>query len=401
MSGDGGVEYEPVSVKEVLGEMKDIAELLIDLAYSSVLFENPQLAEEVLELESEMDVLQLQAQMSLVLAGRNPGEAEQLAPIFGIIGAAEKISDAAGDIAKVVLEDIGVPPALYASLPDAVETLARVDVTANAEYANHTLGEINLETETGVRVIAIRRSDEWFLNPGRDTYIRPNDSVLCRGPEETVAHVFETLSDTPFQQPESTSQSIEDLDRAVESVVLMKNMSELAVDLAYGSVLFDSPSLAEEVNNLEVEVDALKSRFEAWALRAAADVDDPISIRGLLHIATSTEVISDAALEISEGVLRGLGSHPVVQAAVEESDEGFVSVTVRRGSALDGLTLDDLQLRTDTGVHGIAIRRTEGDVSTDTNWILSPSGETELQPGDTLIAKGTRTGTERLKELAV
>jgi len=44
----------------------------------------------------------------------------------------------------------------------------------------------------------------------------------------------------------------------------MKNLSELAVDLAYGSVLFDNEALAEEVSNLEIEVDALQSRFEAW-----------------------------------------------------------------------------------------------------------------------------------------
>jgi len=48
----------------------------------------------------------------------------------------------------------------------------------------------------------------------------------------------------------------------------MKNLSELAVDLAYGSVLFDNEALAEEVSNLEIEVDALQSRFEAWTLRA-------------------------------------------------------------------------------------------------------------------------------------
>jgi len=394
------IAYEPVSVKEVLGEMKDFAELLVDLAYSSVLFEDPRLAEEVLELESEMDVLQLRARMSLVLAGRNPREAEQLAPIFGITGAAEKISDAAGDIAKVALEETDVPPALYASLPDAVEALARVDVTPDSEYADRTLGGLDLETETGVRVIAIRRGDEWVLNPDHTSRLVADDVVFCRGPERALGRVVETLSDAPFERPETPRSSIDDLDRAVEFIVLMKNMSELAVDLAYGSVLFDSPALAEEVNDLEVEVDALRSRFEAWALRAAAAVDDPITIRGLLHIAASTEVISDAALEISEGVLRGFGSHPVVAAAVEESDEGFVSVSVQPGSEIDGLTLEDLQLRTSTGMHVIAIRREDEDARTDTGWILSPTPETELRPRDTLIAKGTRTGTARLEELA-
>ena len=400
MRGDEDVEYEPVSVKAVLGEMKDIAELLVDLSYSSVLFENPELAEEVLELETRMDVLQLRARMSLVMAGRNPQEAEQLAPIFGIVGAAEKISDAAGDIAKVVLEEIGVPHALYASLPDAVETLARTTVASDSRYVDRTLGDVNLETETGVRIIAIRRGDEWLLDPDRDTHLRAADVLLCRGPEDAVAEVVEALSGEPFDRPEATPSSIDDLDRAVQSVVTLKNMSELAVDLAYGSVLFDNPALAQEVNELEVEVDELKSRFEAWTLRAARDVDDPIALRGLLHIAASTEVISDAALEISEGVLRGLGSHPVVQAAVEESDEGFVSLSVSAGSELDGTTIDDLQHRTSTGVHVVAVRRTAGGAARKSDWILSPSPDTALGPGDNLIAKGTRTGIERLERLS-
>ena len=403
------VEYEPVSVVERLGEMKDIAELLIDLSYSSVLFDSRALAEEVLELESEMDVLQLQARMSLVMAGRSPEEAEQLAPIFGIVGAAEKISDAAGDIAKVVLDDIGLPASLRASLPDPVETLARAELAAESAFAGRTIADINMETETGVRVLAIRRGDDWVLNPDRETTLRAGDVLLCRGPDDGIKGVYETMTGEVFERPEAAESEIDDLDRAVETVVLMKNVSELAVDLAYGSVLFDDPELAREVSELEVEVDALQSRFEAWALRAAAEVDDPVTIRGLLHIATSTEVISDAALEISEGVLRGLGSHPVVQAAVEASDEVLVSVRVEPGSDLDGTTIAEEALRTTTGMLVIAIRRehdadeaagegAEGDGEPE--WILTPDPETTLRAGDNLIAKGTRTGADRLRDLA-
>ena len=38
------VSYEPVSVKELLVEMKDTSELLIDLAYSAVLHQSDQIA---------------------------------------------------------------------------------------------------------------------------------------------------------------------------------------------------------------------------------------------------------------------------------------------------------------------------------------------------------------------
>jgi uncharacterized protein with PhoU and TrkA domain len=394
------IEYKPVSVKAVLGEMKDTAELLIDLAYSSVLFENPDLASEVLELEAEMDMLQIQARMSLVMAGRSPEDAESLAPVFGIVGAAEKISDAAGDIAKVVLEDIGLPGAFRASLPDAMEALARAVVTDQSAYAGRTLRDINMETETGVRVFAVRRDEEWLFNPDRETTLESGDVLFCRGSQAGIEQVYRTATGEEYTIAEHSTGSISDLDRAVETVTLMKNMSELAVDLAYGSVLFDSPALAEEVRELEVEVDALKSRFEVWALRAAREVEDPVSIRGLLHIASSTEVISDAALEISEGVLLGVGSHPVVEAAVQESDEILTRVTVDPNSRLDGRTIGDLGIRTQTGMYIVALRQESGDNGGQTKYRLSPSAETTLRGGDVLTAKGTRAGANRLNEWA-
>jgi uncharacterized protein with PhoU and TrkA domain len=387
----GDVEYEPVSVKEVLAEMKDTAELLIDLAYSAVLHGSDDIAEEVLELEERMDVLQLQARMSLLLAARNTEDAEELAPVLGVVGAAEKISNAAGDIAKIVVEDIGLPETMRASLPEAIEAVVRTTVADDSAYAGRTLADSNVETETGVRVVAVHRGGDWITDPDYGTTLRGGDTVLLRGPEDGLADVYETLSGERYEPPNPPEATIDDLERAVDSIVLMKNMSELAVDLAYGAMLFDSEGVAEEVLELEAEVDALKSRLEAWTLRAAAGVDDPVSLRGLVHLAGATEVISDAALEISEGVLRGIDAHPVVAAAVEESDEVIVRLTVAPESDLAGTTLGGRKVKTETGMRVIAVKRADG-----TEWVVSPGPETELRPADVVIAKGTRAGAERL-----
>ncbi|SEN62052.1 Uncharacterized conserved protein, contains PhoU and TrkA_C domains [Halorientalis persicus] len=397
------VEYEPVSVKELLAEMKDTAELLIDLSYSAVLLGSDEVAEEVLELEAKMDVLQLRARMGLLMAARNPEDAEALAPVLGVVGAAEKVSDAAGDIAKIVLEDIGLPDAMRATLPEAVETVVRAVIVPDSPFADRTLVDINLETETGVRAIAIRRDGEWLFNPGPETTLRPDDVVIFRGSEEDIAGVYEDASGRAYAPPEPPEPGIDDLERAVDSIVHMKNMSELAVDLAYGAVLFDSDEVAEEVLELEAEVDALQSRFEAWTLRAAGRVDDPVDLRGLVQLASATEVISDAALEISEGVLRGLGTHPVVAEAVRESDEVIVRLTVAPDSDLAGTTLGEKMVKTETGMRVIAVRRgraeSERTGREGGSWVISPGPETELNPGDVLIAKGTRSGSDRLADL--
>jgi uncharacterized protein with PhoU and TrkA domain len=391
------VAYEPVSVKAVLAEMKDTAELLIDLSYSAVLLGSDDVAEEVLELEERMDVLQMKARMSLLLAARSPEDAEELAPVLGVVGAAEKISDAAGDIAKVVMEDMGLPAAMRAALPEAVETVVRATVAPDASLTDRSLGDLQLETETGVRVIAVRRAGDWLQSPDAETALHPGDVALLRGAEADVLEVAERLSGEEASVSEPVEPAVEDLERAVDAIVLMKNVSELAVDLAYGAVLFDSEALAEEVVALEAEVDALEARLEAWTLRAAARVDDPVSLRGLMHLAEATEVVSDAAVEISEGVLRGLGTHPVVAEAVLESDEVIVRETVERGSRLAGTTLGDGTVADETGMRVIAVRRPrEGG----NEWEVSPGPDTALSAGDVVIAKGTRTGAERLAALA-
>ena len=392
--------YEPVSVKAVLAEMKDTAELLIDLSYSAVLNGSDEIAREVLDLEDRVDLLQLQGRMSLLMAARSPEDAEQLAPVLGVMGAAEKISDAAGDIAKIVLDDIGTPDALRTAIPEAVEVLVRASVAADSEYAGRTLAGINMETAAGVRVIAIRRESatgkrRWLLSPGPENELQAGDSLLLRGPQSGIETVYGAATGDAYEPLDAVGPPIDDLERAVDSIILMKDMSELAVDLAYGAVLFDSEGVAEEVRELEAEVDALKSRFEAWTLRAAARVEDPVALRGLVHLASATEVISDAALEISEGVLRGIDAHPVVAAAIEESDEVIVRLSVAPDAALAGTTLGGEQVKTRTGMRVIAVRRGDDDAE----WVVQPGPTTELRGGDVIIAKGTRAGAERLGKL--
>ncbi|WP_256393216.1 potassium channel family protein [Natronoarchaeum rubrum] len=388
------IDYEPVSVKDVLVEMKDTSELLIDLSYSAVLHGSEAVAREVLTLEEKMGVLQMRARMSLMMAARNPTDTERLAPVLGVVGGAQKISDAAGDVAKIVIEEMGLPEAMRAAIPEAVEMLVRGSVARDSDFAGRTLEDVNLESRTGVRVIAIRRGPEWILNPGPETTVEPADVVILRGPDQSIAEVYETYTGEAYEPPEVDEPGVADLDRAVDSIVHMKNLSELAVDLAYSSILFDNVELAKEVRNLEVEVDALQSRFEAWTLRAAADADDPVVLRGLIRLGIATEVISDAALEISEGVLRDIEVHPVVELAVKESDEIISRVEIAPGSPLVGTDVVEGIPDTEVSMSVIAIRRP------DEGWLLVADSETELVAGDVLIAKGTRTSAETFEKLA-
>ena len=389
----GTVSYEPIGVKDLLSSMKDSSELIVDLAYSALLHNSENLAEEVLQLEQQMDLLQLQARMNMLMAARNPDDARQLAPVLGIIGAAEKISDAAGEIATLVLGEESLPGSIQTTLPEAIEVLEQATMTAESIYAGKTLGEINLETETGVRVIGIRSESGWELDPDDKSRLTAGDSLLLRGSEDNVAEVYQRITTQRYEQPAATDPEFTNLERAVDTIVLMKNVSELAVDLAYASVLFDDEHLAEEVSSLEVEVDSLHSRLEVWALQAAADIDDPVSLRGLLRLASSSEMISDAALEITEGILRDIDTHPVIAESVRESDVAVRRAEIGSQSAFAGRTVESI-LDDTPGVSIIAIHESSGE------WVFYPDGEEDVTAGDVLIVRGTWNATERVLETA-
>ncbi len=177
------VEYRPTSVYETLLEMKDISELMIDLAYSSVLLNSRELAEEVLELEKRMDTLVYVLNMNLMLAARDREDAEKLSGVAKIGSLTNSISDAAADIAGIVLRGLRIHPIVREVFERVEEHIGRVEVSEASEMVNKTLDELELAARFGVNVIAIRRGRHWLLNPGKEV-VMPGDILLARGTSE-------------------------------------------------------------------------------------------------------------------------------------------------------------------------------------------------------------------------
>jgi len=183
------IEYEPVSVKELLTEMKDISELIIDLAYSALLFNSTEIAEEVKYLEVRMDRLNYEIRITAMMAARTKEDAEQLAGILQIAQAAEKISNSAGDL--LVLMNLQPKDLLPRILENADERIFRIKVSEQSLACTKSIGSLRIESETGMRVIAIRRKKCWIYNPQSDNTIQANDILIVKGTDEG----FENLND--------------------------------------------------------------------------------------------------------------------------------------------------------------------------------------------------------------
>jgi uncharacterized protein with PhoU and TrkA domain len=387
------MDEQPKNVKDLLVESKDAAELMVDLAYAAVFFDEEKLAREVERLEERMDGNLRRLRIMAMLAARSPEDAEGMAGVLWIADAIEKIGDAASDIGRVVGARLGIPDALRPDLRHADEVSGRVKVREDAPAVGRTLRDLSLPTETGVWVMAIRSGMDWEFDPGPDDIVSEGDVLLFRGPEEGVHMIREIVGAEPLPaMPESDAPPLTELDRAVDILVEMKDLAEAAVGLAYSSLLFNNRALAAEVGTLEARSDILHDDLESWVLRAAPEARNPDDLRGLLRLASASESICDAARDLTWYVEHGEPLHPVVQLALEETEETSAETVVERGSPADGRSLKELRLETETGMFVLAVQR-------GARWIYRPRASFQLREGDRLISVGPEEGEEELQAL--
>ena len=180
----------PKNVKDIFVEMKNTAELMVDLAYSSVLFKEREIAEEVLELEEYLDLLNYNLAVRAVLAARNMREAEQITSILQMGRAIDDISNAAADLAKMVLEE-KLHPVVTEVILESEETIGKVVVSPESTLVGRTLDELDLSTNTGVWVLAIRRGKRWIFDPDEDTKVMPGDILIGRGTRTALDYLKE------------------------------------------------------------------------------------------------------------------------------------------------------------------------------------------------------------------
>lgn len=380
------------TVKDLLADAKDHSELMVDLAHAAIFFGDDDIAAEVVRLREDMSRIVLELQEISVLAARSPEDAEAMAGVLAMAAAMDKIADAAEDIARVVLKDLGVPPELRDDLRHAEEVVTRVRIRDENTLEGKTLEEAELPTETGMWVIAIRRDVSWIFGPEGDTVMHTGDVIFSQGPEEGVDLLRELAGAPARNLREPAPRTLTGLDRAVDLLVEMKNASEVAVGLAYSAILFRDKGLAAEVGAIEDSTDEMHHELERWVLRSAAEGADPDSLRGLLHLAFANERIADAAQEMTRVVEYEDEPHPVISEALAEADEIVVQETVTPGCEAEGKSLRTLQMRTEIGMEVLAIQR-------GGRWIYRPRASQTLQAGDKVIAVGPEDGALDLAKL--
>ena len=382
----------------MLSEAKDASELMVDLAYAALYFDDEGMADAVLGLEEDMSALVHEMRSLAMLAVRHPREVDGMSSVLQVVSSIEQIANAAVDISKIVLHHLGIPWALIVDLAQAAEVSHRLVVAEGSHLANRPLRDMELPVAVGMRVVAIQRGRHWLTDVRGDSIVEPDDVLFMRGDPAGIVRLRELAAMERWSPPEpDEAQVLSDLDRAVDTLVEMKNLSEAAIGLAYSALVLHDLSLAREVRSMQERLDGMKESMQTWVLRAAADAakdaaqapaDDPSGLRGLLHLAEAAEDIGDQARNIVSLVLEDEDVHPVLALALGDTDDVVVQVPVAPGSKADQATLGSLGLAVDPGYHVLAIRRAA-------SYIYNPSRTVSLWVGDEVLASGPEEGRDR------
>ncbi len=369
--------------------MKNLSELMIDLAYSSALYNDKDLAEDVLALEDRVDNLAYLLDMEIMVAARDPRDAEQLIGVSTVAASADKISDAAADIAAIVIHNIGIHPIVGRIFEKVEERLIKVTVKPYSTLIEKKIGELHLATEMGVDIIAIRRNYDWILNPKENERVYEGDTLITRGAPSGIEE-FKDLAEGTLTTLDTEKRA--KFEEIVSRFVELKDTSELMMDLAYSALMLNSKELAEEVMRIEERIDQLHTNFELLALTSDFKKEEAPGFLGLIRLGVATEKIADAAADMAEVVLRGVEPHPILQLTIKEAEETVTQACVTSDSSLVGKTLKEARVHDDTGMWVLVIKRDDT--------CLRPRPDSKILVGDVLVASGYAEGADALKKLA-
>jgi len=181
-------------LEEMLLEIKDTSELMVDLAYSSLLYGNQEIAGEVIQLHQRMEELGEEIEEMAVRRSIEDKDVVKALTTIRLSKSVKDISYAALKIAEVVRRDEAPHPVVQLSIRDSDVIISTAVVQAGSDLAGSTLGRVRLATNSGMYVIAIRRGRRYIYGPDRDTAVMEGDLLFARGPPDAEQYFRDLAS---------------------------------------------------------------------------------------------------------------------------------------------------------------------------------------------------------------
>ncbi|TFF90229.1 MAG: hypothetical protein EU548_04050, partial [Promethearchaeota archaeon] len=341
-------KYKPMSLKDIVKQMKQNIDLMIDLAYSAIKFGSKELANETYKIEQRIHELTFLLNFQIIRTQPiGSDQARKLEPILVIGYSIDKISNALSDIARVVYINSYIADFAQLMWNVVPEPIVKISVKEGCEFINKERKEVHFRSQHGVDLIVIRRNDKWLFE--KDVKLQKGDILIVKGEKQPIMELKEKACDkdeisfnldplddekSPFEvdNPE-IKDTIVDLK---QTYVKITDISETMTELALTALFFNNYEVAEDVLEMEELMDGLNISFEKNLLEFAHLVDNPRDLTGIMRIVFSCELIADAAESIAESIVKGFEAHQIIQKAIEETHEIVVRETLSEDSYFGG-----------------------------------------------------------------
>jgi len=395
-------QYKPISLKDILREMKQKIDLMIDLAYSAIKFGSKEIADETSKIEKRIH--ELTFLLNLQITQTQTGgfkEAKRLEPIVVMGYSIDKMSDALADIARVVYINSDISDFTQLLWHEVPEPIVKINVKKECKLIGINRQDVHFRSQHGVDLIAIKRNHNWLFD--KNNIIKKGDILIIKGELEPIKELKKLTLDEEeisFQideeekEPEFDLKNPEifgEIQELKRDYVLITDISETMIELALAALFFNSYEVAEDVIEMEALMDGLNINFEKNLLDFAHLVDNPRDLTGIMRIVFSCELIADAAAHLAETILEGFEPHVIIQKAIEETSEIIVRETLSADSYFKNKTYDELQeQRYKRGFHIIALKRKD-------KWIYSFKSDFKFEVDDLLIGLGPKESVDQWK----
>jgi uncharacterized protein with PhoU and TrkA domain len=177
-------------IRDLLKELKNVSEFMVDLAYTTLLTNSKELAEEVDRLEEYIDELHVRYEAAVLELAKHSEKPSEFLGTLRVGLVVEALADAAREMVEPILRGDRPHEVLALVMSEAKEALRRIEVEEGSRLAGKSLSELEDECPP-VIIIAIRRGGSWMLNPGDDVRLYPGDILVVKGKDEDVEEMKE------------------------------------------------------------------------------------------------------------------------------------------------------------------------------------------------------------------
>lgn len=184
-----------LEIRDMLIELRNITEFMVDLAYTALLTNSRELAEEVERLEEYIDELHTRYEMAVLeLAKQSEKPSEFLGTLrVGLV--VETVADAARGMVEPILRGDSPHDVFAAVMHEAEEAMRRIRIEESSPLVGKDLSGLRARG-LPITVVAMRRGGSWVLNPGSEVKLYAGDVLVVKGREEDLEKIKELAQGT-------------------------------------------------------------------------------------------------------------------------------------------------------------------------------------------------------------